>query len=184
MDLFEKSLDDDVLSLEFQPEETGLYEIRLFSDRTNHFLFSTFEINVYDTSNLEINAADEACIGKQFTFSVALRNSLANARLNVLVEQDDHKIKVNLNRLPKKLESEDFVFEISFTPEIEVTCRVEVECLDLNENIICGNVFKLSIGVADYIVMPYPLDPFPIKTRNFFICKLKDITSFFSIIFF
>jgi hypothetical protein len=78
VDLLERQLDDGLLSLEFQPEEVGLYEIRLFSDKTNHFLYNSFEVNVYDTASLLINASEEAYVGKLFTFTGSSISLLLN----------------------------------------------------------------------------------------------------------
>ncbi len=99
-------------------------------------------------------------------------NDDTDGNLNVYIEQEDRKLKANI----KKLETSDMAgqpntFEISFVPEIESSCRIEVECLDTNENVLCGNLIKVDVQCIDYVLTPYPLQPFPVNTRSSFNCK-------------
>ncbi len=68
-DVNSKQIDGNI-SIEFQPEEIGLHEIRIFSDKNNRDLFNSFKLNVYDSSRLKINLLDEeAIVGKLFKFT-------------------------------------------------------------------------------------------------------------------
>jgi hypothetical protein len=53
--------------VEFQPEESGIHVLRIYSDAKSRELFSTFEIEVVDLSNLKISFENEiAYIGREF----------------------------------------------------------------------------------------------------------------------
>jgi hypothetical protein len=64
---FEKN-DEGSLVLEFKPEEIGLHEVRVFSNKSNRAMFNTFEFAVYDSTKLKISANDEAIVGKLYKF--------------------------------------------------------------------------------------------------------------------
>jgi len=64
---FEKN-DEGSLVLEFKPEEIGLHEVRVFSNKSNRAMFNTFEFTVYDSTKLKISANDEAIVGKLYKF--------------------------------------------------------------------------------------------------------------------
>ena len=64
-DISGKELDGH-LSLEYQPEEIGTHEIKIFPNKMNRSLFSSFEFNIYDSSKLAIKPDVNAVVGKVF----------------------------------------------------------------------------------------------------------------------
>jgi hypothetical protein len=98
---------------------------------------------------------------------VSLSNELEGS-LNVYVEQEDRKLKANI----KKVKIDEFnSYEISFIPETDTKCSVECEFIDLNDNVMCGHLFKIPVYISDFIILPFPLSPFPINTK----CSFKSI---------
>jgi hypothetical protein len=57
------------LTIEFQPKEIGVHEIRILPDKANAEHFNSFELNVYDSSKLKVNIGDEAFIGRNTKFT-------------------------------------------------------------------------------------------------------------------
>lgn len=110
-----------------------------------------------------------------FTVLVDLKDGL-DGNLNVLVEQEDRKLKSNVKKTRSASASllPDVSFEVTFVPEIESMCRVEIECVDPNENVLCGNVLKLNARAVDFVIYPFPLLPFPINST----CSFKRKPSF------
>jgi hypothetical protein len=56
------------LCVEFTPLESGLHEIRLLNNKLNSNKFNSFELNVLDSSKLNINISGEAVLGREFKF--------------------------------------------------------------------------------------------------------------------
>ena len=56
-------------------------------------------------------------------------------------------------------------------PELETTCRVEIECIDNSEKIVYGDTFKVDVKSMDYIIIPFPLTPFALGKKSSFNCK-------------
>lgn len=55
--------------IEFLPEETGLHEVRIFSNKNNRAMFNSFEFSVYDSTKLKVSLNDEAIVGKVYKFN-------------------------------------------------------------------------------------------------------------------
>ncbi len=60
---------DGNLTIEFQPDEIGPHEFRIFPDATNRKNYQSFNLNVYDSSLLKLEIASETVIGKTFLFT-------------------------------------------------------------------------------------------------------------------
>ena len=58
-------------------------------------------------------------------------------------------------------------------PEIESTCKVEIEFLDTSETMVYGDSFKIDAKLMDFIIMPFPLAPFALEKKSSFNCKLN-----------
>lgn len=56
------------ICVEFTPLESGLHEIRLLINKQNSNKFNSFELNVLDSSKLNININGEAVLGREFKF--------------------------------------------------------------------------------------------------------------------
>lgn len=59
-------------------------------------------------------------------------------------------------------------FEISFVPEIEATCKVDIELVDSLENVLYGDSIKIDVKAIDFQVVPFPLLPFHINVKGTF----------------
>lgn len=94
------------------------------------------------------------------------------------IEQDERQLKPVVRQLANESMSMDlpsnyyYCYEICFTPEIEATCRVEIEFIDNSEKIIYGDAFKIEAKSLDFIILPYPLAPFALDKRSSFNCKI------------
>ncbi len=60
------------------------------------------------------------------------------------------------------------VYEISFTPEIETKCVVDLEYLDIAEGVICGDSVIINVKAKDFRITPFPLQPFAINSKSTF----------------
>lgn len=59
-------------------------------------------------------------------------------------------------------------FEISFVPELETTCKIDIELVDSLENILYGDSIKIEPKALDFQVVPFPLLPFHINVKGTF----------------
>jgi hypothetical protein len=87
----------------------------------------------------------------------------------VSVEQTEKKIKPSIKQL--KFNNDDKKikhYEISFTPESESICKVDLEYVDSMDNVVTGNSFSIPVKAIDFIIKPYPLEPLPINVKSMF----------------
>lgn len=90
------------------------------------------------------------------------------------VEQQDRKIKSNIKKLKNissssSNEKECCSFEIQFVPELESTCKIDIELVEYNtENILYGDSIKIQVKAVDFLIIPFPLLPFHINTNSTF----------------
>ena len=105
--------------------------------------------------------------------------------LNVQIEQQDRKLRTFVKQI-KSIENKSnatssaaigvgsgeidtgLVYEISFTPEIETKCVVDLEYLDIAEGVICGDSVVINVKAKDFRITPFPLQPFAINSKSTF----------------
>lgn len=85
---------------------------------------------------------------------------MENSLLNVYIEQQDKTIKATVKNL------DDSSYEVTFTPEIESVCEIEIELVDTESNeTINGDSLRIDAKAHDFQLVPYPLPPFPVNNR-------------------
>jgi hypothetical protein len=85
----------------------------------------------------------------------------------VTIDQNGQKLKPEI----RTNEHDAQIYDISFVPETESTCRIEIEYCDSSENIIYGDTFDVSVKQGDFIIIPFPLDPAQINQQSTFKSK-------------
>jgi hypothetical protein len=99
-----------------------------------------------------------------------IKSSLgSNETINETTNQTDYLINEdncfdNLNEYSDKQK----LYEVSFIPERDSICFIEITYLDIYETIISGNFIKIWPKFVDFSLIPYPLDPFPLNQPNSF----------------
>jgi hypothetical protein len=49
-------------------------------------------------------------------------------------------------------------------PENECDCKIEIEFIDIStQTLLYGDSFDLQVKAADYLIIPYPLNPVQVK---------------------
>ena len=83
MEILENKKIEENLSIEFQPDEIGLYEIRIIPEKANKDVFNSFEFNVFDSSKLKVSMnPEEAVIGRNFKINgkVSLKTEMRRTK--------------------------------------------------------------------------------------------------------
>ncbi len=94
--------------------------------------------------------------------------------LLVSVEQGEKKIKPSIKQLKNNNEQKkNKHYEITFVPESESLCKVDLEYIDSMDNVVTGNTFSIPAKAIDFIVKPYPLDPLPINVKSMFTSMMQ-----------
>ena len=103
--------------------------------------------------------------------------------LNVSIEQEK-KLKPLIKNVSHELSFQGcLAYEISFIPELEGQCGIEIEQVDaVSEQVVNGDMFNLLVKAVDFKLMPFPLAPFAInKLAKFNVKCLWDDLSEFSV---
>ena len=89
--------------------------------------------------------------------------------LNVSIDQLDKKLKPTVKNI-KNAETNEKTnnYEISFVPENDSPCKIDIEYVDTLENVITGNTFNVKVKAIDFLVKPYPIEPLPINIKSMF----------------
>ncbi len=90
--------------------------------------------------------------------------------ISVTIDQNGQKLKPEI----RNNENDSQVYDISFVPETDSICRIEIEYCDTSENIIYGDSFDVSVKQGDFILIPFPLEPAQINQQSTFKSKLFD----------
>lgn len=96
--------------------------------------------------------------------------NLPEGELCVYIEQEDRKIRPLVKNIQK--EADSTIYEVSFVPEVESMCKIDLEYINKFDNILNGNMFKLDAKALDFLMIPFPLMPFQINTRCSFKSKI------------
>ncbi len=108
---------------------------------------------------------------------------IGEGSLNVNIEQEDRQLKPTVKQLPNDLIVTSsnlyyYYYEISFVPESETPCRIEIEFIDNLERLVYGDTFKINVKCIDFIVFPFPLIPFAVNKKSSFNCNFLIIFLF------
>ncbi len=108
-------------------------------------------------------------------FQVECKSPVEGANLVVTVDQLEKKIKPSVKHVKHSSSDEEKrsskFYEITFVPESEATCKIEIEYIDGLDTLITGNTFSVVAKAIDFLVKPYPLDPLPINVKSMFTSK-------------
>ncbi|CAF0722221.1 unnamed protein product, partial [Brachionus calyciflorus] len=97
---------------------------------------------------------------------------LGEGNLYAFIEQQERKIKPSIKHVHTDIKLNLETYEVSFVPEIDSICKIDLEFADKYENILNGDSIKLNVKAYDFLIVPYPLSPFPINTRCSFDTKI------------
>lgn len=64
------------------------------------------------------------------------------------------------------------IYDISFIPESNTPCKIEIEFTDGADNFIYGDAFEINVRPADFIIIPFPINPVQINQK----CTFRGIT--------
>jgi hypothetical protein len=87
--------------------------------------------------------------------------------ISVTIDQNGNKLKPEI----RTNDNDPQVYDISFTPEIDANCRIEIEYCDTAENFIYGDTFDVSVKQGDFLIIPFPLEPAQINQQSTFKSK-------------
>ena len=60
------------------------------------------------------------------------------------------------------------IYDVSFIPDNEHTCKVEIEFTDGSDNFIYGDAFEVAVKAANFIITPSPINPVQINYKCVF----------------
>lgn len=94
----------------------------------------------------------------------------------MIIEQDNRQLKPIVKQLLNETDSNlsayyFYFYEISFLPELDTACRIEIECIDNSDKIVYGDTFRVDVKSMDFIVIPFPLTPFALGKKASFNSK-------------
>ena len=91
-------------------------------------------------------------------------NDVGDGSICVTIDQNGLKLKPEV-----KLNDKDSrIYDVSFTPENESTCKIEIEFTDTAENFIYGDAFEVVVKAANFIITPSPIIPVQINYKCVF----------------
>lgn len=91
----------------------------------------------------------------------------------VNVDQLDRKLKPLVRKLEADFYKKVQTYEISFVPELETSCKIDIEFTDTSSKILNGDTFNLNVKAVDFLILPFPLIPYSINKKNSFQSKQK-----------
>ena len=97
---------------------------------------------------------------------------MGEGTLNVNIDQEERKLRPEIKQL-KYVNTDGNYYEISFVPEVEGPCRIDFEYIDNANSTIYGDSLVILVRAIDFIIIPFPLQPFPINIENTF--KIKSL---------
>lgn len=95
---------------------------------------------------------------------------LPEGKLWVYVEQEDRKIKPLVKNIQK--ENNSTIYQVSFVPEVESMCKIDLEYVNKFGSILNGNILRIEAKALDFLIIPYPLMPFQVNTKCSFKSKI------------